>query len=64
MSWLGDMISIWGWGDPYCVVSLISSSLQPPNDPHHITRDDLILALRGVLSATPHFAEVTIPWWW
>jgi len=38
--------------------NLTTSSFQPPNDPHHITRDDLVLALRGVLSATPLFAEV------
>ena len=45
-----------------CFIDILSkcttSSLQPPNDPHQITRDDLILALRGVLSATPLFAEV------
>lgn len=33
-------------------------SLQPPNDPHGITKEELILALRAVLTGTPKFAEV------
>ncbi|XP_073408958.1 MMS19 nucleotide excision repair protein homolog isoform X1 [Dendrobates tinctorius] len=33
----------------------------PPNDPHGITREDLTLGLRAVLSATPRFAEFLIP---
>jgi DNA repair/transcription protein MET18/MMS19 len=33
----------------------------PPNDPYGITADDLKLALRGCLSATPHFAKLAIP---
>lgn len=32
--------------------------LQPPNDPHGITREELIQALRAVLTGTPQFAEV------
>ena len=36
------------------------SSSQPANDPHHITRDDLVNALRAVLCATPLFAEVPV----
>ena len=31
---------------------------QPPNDPHGIQREDLILSLRTVLASTPQFAEV------
>lgn len=31
---------------------------QPPNDPHGIQREDLILSLRAVLASTPQFAEV------
>lgn len=31
---------------------------QPPNDPHGITQQDLILALRAVLTGTARFAEV------
>ena len=34
------------------------SLLQPPNDPHGIQREDLILSLRAVLASTPRFAEV------
>uniref|UniRef100_A0AAR2JJA3 MMS19 nucleotide excision repair protein n=1 Tax=Pygocentrus nattereri TaxID=42514 RepID=A0AAR2JJA3_PYGNA len=33
----------------------------PPNDPHGITHEDLILALRGVLTGTPRFAEFLLP---
>lgn len=32
--------------------------LQPPNDPHGIQREDLILSLRAVLASTTQFAEV------
>uniref|UniRef100_A0A8B9HLF0 MMS19 nucleotide excision repair protein n=1 Tax=Astyanax mexicanus TaxID=7994 RepID=A0A8B9HLF0_ASTMX len=31
----------------------------PPNDAHGITQEELILALRGVLTGTPRFAEKT-----
>ncbi|NWI91524.1 MMS19 protein, partial [Pitta sordida] len=33
----------------------------PPNDPHGIQREDLILSLRGVLASTPQFAEFLLP---
>ncbi|XP_040217149.1 MMS19 nucleotide excision repair protein homolog [Rana temporaria] len=33
----------------------------PSNDPHGITREDLILGLRAVLAATPRFAEYFLP---
>ncbi|KAM9837604.1 MMS19 nucleotide excision repair protein homolog [Aulostomus maculatus] len=33
----------------------------PPNDPHGITREELILVLRDVLSGTPKFAEFLLP---
>ncbi|XP_060795486.1 MMS19 nucleotide excision repair protein homolog [Neoarius graeffei] len=33
----------------------------PPNDPHGITQEDLILALRAVLTGTPQFAEFLVP---
>nr|XP_019939047.1 PREDICTED: MMS19 nucleotide excision repair protein homolog isoform X1 [Paralichthys olivaceus] len=33
----------------------------PPNDPHGITKEDLIEALRAVLSGTPKFAEFLLP---
>ncbi|KFV04042.1 MMS19 nucleotide excision repair protein, partial [Pterocles gutturalis] len=33
----------------------------PPNDPHGIQREDLILSLRAVLSSTPQFAEFLLP---
>uniref|UniRef100_H3BBP1 MMS19 nucleotide excision repair protein n=1 Tax=Latimeria chalumnae TaxID=7897 RepID=H3BBP1_LATCH len=33
----------------------------PPNDPHGITREDLIFSLRCVLAATPKFAEYVLP---
>ncbi|XP_027014879.2 MMS19 nucleotide excision repair protein homolog isoform X1 [Tachysurus fulvidraco] len=33
----------------------------PPNDPHNITQEDLILALRDVLTGTPRFAEFLLP---
>ncbi|KAG8551213.1 hypothetical protein GDO81_004011 [Engystomops pustulosus] len=33
----------------------------PPNDPHGITREDLIVGLRGVLASTPRFAEFLLP---
>ncbi|XP_013361610.1 PREDICTED: MMS19 nucleotide excision repair protein homolog isoform X5 [Chinchilla lanigera] len=34
---------------------------QPPNDPHGIQREDLILSLRVVLASTPQFAEFLLP---
>lgn len=34
-------------------------SLQPSNDPHGITREELVQALRAVLTGTPNFAEVS-----
>lgn len=37
--------------------------LQPPNDPHGIQREDLILSLRAVLASTPQFAEVRSSLW-
>ncbi|KAG7325439.1 hypothetical protein KOW79_011755 [Hemibagrus wyckioides] len=33
----------------------------PPNDPHGITQQDLILALRAVLTGTARFAEFLLP---
>uniref|UniRef100_A0A8C6P3L3 MMS19 nucleotide excision repair protein n=1 Tax=Nothobranchius furzeri TaxID=105023 RepID=A0A8C6P3L3_NOTFU len=33
----------------------------PPNDPHGITKEELILALRTVLTGTPSFAEFLLP---
>ncbi len=33
----------------------------PPNDPYRISADDLKVALRGVLAATPAFAPVALP---
>lgn len=36
------------------------SLFQPPNDPHGIQREDLILSLRAVLASTPRFAEVSL----
>ncbi|XP_041671102.1 MMS19 nucleotide excision repair protein homolog isoform X2 [Cheilinus undulatus] len=33
----------------------------PPNDPHGITREELIQTLRGVLTGTPKFAEFLLP---
>lgn len=33
----------------------------PPNDPYGITSDDLKLALRACVSATPHFAKQALP---
>ncbi|XP_077358963.1 MMS19 nucleotide excision repair protein homolog [Festucalex cinctus] len=33
----------------------------PPNDPHGITRDELIQELRQVLTGTPKFAEFLLP---
>ncbi|KAL3051100.1 MMS19 nucleotide excision repair protein homolog isoform X2 [Trematomus bernacchii] len=33
----------------------------PPNDPHGITREELILTLRDVLAGTPRFAEFLLP---
>ncbi|XP_044152492.1 MMS19 nucleotide excision repair protein homolog [Bufo gargarizans] len=33
----------------------------PSNDPHGITREDLILGLRAVLASTPRFAEFLLP---
>ncbi|KAM6951361.1 MMS19 nucleotide excision repair protein homolog [Aplochiton taeniatus] len=33
----------------------------PPNDPHGITQDELILTLRLVLCGTPRFAEFLLP---
>uniref|UniRef100_A0A8C9MEF2 MMS19 nucleotide excision repair protein n=1 Tax=Panthera tigris altaica TaxID=74533 RepID=A0A8C9MEF2_PANTA len=37
------------------------SLFQPPNDPHGIQREDLILSLRAVLASTPRFAEFLLP---
>ncbi|KAG7492628.1 hypothetical protein MATL_G00016300 [Megalops atlanticus] len=33
----------------------------PPNDPHGITQEELILSLRAVLTGTPQFAEFLLP---
>ncbi|XP_062387285.1 MMS19 nucleotide excision repair protein homolog isoform X2 [Sardina pilchardus] len=33
----------------------------PPNDPHGITQEDLIVSLRAVLTGTPLFAEFLMP---
>ncbi|KAM6390991.1 MMS19 nucleotide excision repair protein homolog isoform 2-T2 [Pluvialis apricaria] len=33
----------------------------PPNDPHGIQKEDLILSLRAVLASTPQFAEFLLP---
>uniref|UniRef100_A0A8C6TBK8 MMS19 nucleotide excision repair protein n=1 Tax=Neogobius melanostomus TaxID=47308 RepID=A0A8C6TBK8_9GOBI len=33
----------------------------PPNDPHGITKEELILALRAILAGTPTFAEFLLP---
>ncbi|KAK5850500.1 hypothetical protein PBY51_001376 [Eleginops maclovinus] len=33
----------------------------PPNDPHGITKEELILTLRDVLTGTPRFAEFLLP---
>ncbi|NXK95056.1 MMS19 protein, partial [Formicarius rufipectus] len=33
----------------------------PPNDPHGIQREDLILSLRAILASTPLFAEFLLP---
>ncbi|XP_067100603.1 MMS19 nucleotide excision repair protein homolog [Osmerus mordax] len=33
----------------------------PPNDPHGITKEELILTLRAVLTGTPSFAEFLLP---
>ncbi|WWD20081.1 hypothetical protein CI109_104555 [Kwoniella shandongensis] len=33
----------------------------PPNDPYGITADDLKLALRGCMSASPYFAKMALP---
>ncbi|XP_006807382.1 MMS19 nucleotide excision repair protein homolog [Neolamprologus brichardi] len=33
----------------------------PPNDPHGITREELVQALRAVLTGTPNFAEFLLP---
>ncbi|XP_008313029.1 MMS19 nucleotide excision repair protein homolog [Cynoglossus semilaevis] len=33
----------------------------PPNDPHRITKEELIEALRAVLTGTPKFAEFLLP---
>uniref|UniRef100_A0A8C5B099 MMS19 nucleotide excision repair protein n=1 Tax=Gadus morhua TaxID=8049 RepID=A0A8C5B099_GADMO len=33
----------------------------PPNDPHGITQETLILSLRAVLAGTPRFAEFLLP---
>ncbi|KAI1887019.1 hypothetical protein AGOR_G00201730 [Albula goreensis] len=33
----------------------------PPNDPHGITQEDLIMSLRAVLTGTPRFAEYLLP---
>lgn len=44
-------------------ISLLASPShppQPPNDPHGITREELIQMLRDVLAGTPQFAEVRL----
>ncbi|KAK8849457.1 hypothetical protein IAR55_004790 [Kwoniella newhampshirensis] len=33
----------------------------PPNDPYGITADDLKIALRGCMSASPYFAKMALP---
>ncbi|KAM3860026.1 MMS19 nucleotide excision repair protein homolog [Diretmus argenteus] len=33
----------------------------PPNDPHGITKEELILMLRSILTGTPRFAEFLLP---
>ncbi|XP_072335758.1 MMS19 nucleotide excision repair protein homolog [Scyliorhinus torazame] len=33
----------------------------PPNDPHGISQEELVLSLRSVLTATPRFAEFLLP---
>ena len=33
----------------------------PPNDPYGITAEDLKLALRSCMAATPHFSKMAIP---
>ncbi|KAK7918894.1 hypothetical protein WMY93_010178 [Mugilogobius chulae] len=33
----------------------------PPNDPHGVTKEELILALRAILTGTPKFAEFLLP---
>ncbi|XP_068160952.1 MMS19 nucleotide excision repair protein homolog [Antennarius striatus] len=33
----------------------------PPNDPHGITREELVLMLRDVITGTPRFAEFLLP---
>jgi DNA repair/transcription protein MET18/MMS19 len=33
----------------------------PPNDPYGITADDLKLALRSCMSASPYFAKMALP---
>lgn len=33
----------------------------PPNDPHGITKEELILALRAIMAGTPKFAEFLLP---
>lgn len=33
----------------------------PPNDPYGITADDLKLALRQCMAASPHFAKLALP---
>nr|XP_005289433.1 MMS19 nucleotide excision repair protein homolog isoform X1 [Chrysemys picta bellii] len=35
--------------------------IPPPNDPHCIQREDLIVSLRAVLASTPQFAEFLLP---
>ncbi|KAL3863332.1 hypothetical protein ACJMK2_005093, partial [Sinanodonta woodiana] len=40
---------------------MLSLDLQPPNDPFGIKKEDLILGLRGCLSASPKFAEFCLP---
>ncbi|XP_004680626.1 PREDICTED: MMS19 nucleotide excision repair protein homolog isoform X2 [Condylura cristata] len=35
--------------------------IPPPNDPHGIQKEDLILSLRAVLASTPQFAEFLLP---
>jgi hypothetical protein len=36
----------------------------PPNDPYGITAEDLKIALRGCMAATPLFSKMAIPLFW
>lgn len=50
------MISVWS---PHASSFLsLTRPFQPPNDPHGITKEELIQMLRDVLTGTPLFAEV------